>query len=192
MKGNLIMKHWIKDWIFPILEGLILFFIINFFFSIIRVSGISMYPTLQNREFVIMSKRVPIYRDDVIVFNAYGVDKNNPTVRKGTKYTKRIIGLPGDKIEYTNNGNLYINSKYTSQNYISRSQRTSGTLTLLLPEAKGVKIGANKTFTVPKNCYFVLGDNRKVSNDSRYYGFVPKNKILGRVYTFPWQEKIKM
>ena len=192
MKGNLIMKHWIKDWLFPILEGLILFLIINFFFSIIRVSGISMYPTLQNREFVIMSKRVPIHRDDVIVFNAYGVDKNNPTVRKSTKYTKRVIGLPGDKIEYTNNGNLYINGKYTSQNYISRSQRTSGTLTLLLPEAKGVKIGANKTFTVPKNCYFVLGDNRKVSNDSRYYGFVPKNKILGRVYTFPWQEKIKM
>lgn len=192
MKGNLIMKHWIKDWIFPILEGLILFFVINFFFSIIRVSGVSMYPTLQNREFVIMSKRVPIHRDDVVVFNAYGVDKNNPTVRKGTKYTKRIIGLPGDKIEYTNKGNLYINGKYTSQNYISRSQRISGTLTFLLPEAKGVKIGTNKTFTVPKNCYFVLGDNRKVSNDSRYYGFVPKNKILGRVYTFPWQEKIKM
>lgn len=192
MKGKLNMKHWIKDWIFPILEGLVLFLIINFFVSIVRVSGTSMYPTLKNNEFVITAKRIPIHRNDVIVFNAYGVDKNNPNVHKNTKYTKRIIGEPGDKIRYTNDGKLYINGKYTSQSYISNLQRTSGTLTLLLPEAKGVKIGTDKTFTVPKNHYFVLGDNRKVSNDSRYYGFVPKDKVLGRVYTFPWQEKIKM
>lgn len=186
------MKHFFKEWVVPVIEALVLFLIINCFVSVIRVSGISMFPTLKNNEIVLMSKKSAIHRNDVVVFDAYGVDKNNATVRKNTKYTKRVIAMPGDKVEYTKDGNLYVNGKYESQNYISKSQRTTGTLTLLLPEAKGVRMGVNRAFTVPKNCYFVLGDNRKVSNDSRYYGFVPKNKVLGRVYTFPWEKKIKM
>lgn len=186
------MKHFVKEWVIPIIEGIILFLIINCFIAITRVSGSSMFPTLKNNEFVVMSKMSSIHRNDVIIFNAYGVDKNNADVKKNTKYTKRVIGMPGDKIKYTKNGDLYVNGKYESQNYISQSQRQAGTITLLLPEAQGVKIGTDQTFTVPKNSYFVLGDNRKVSNDSRYYGFVPKKKVLGRVYTFPWQEKIQM
>lgn len=186
------MKKFFKEWVVPVIEALVLFLIVNYFVSITRVSGDSMFPTLKNDEFVVLSKKSTVHRNDVIVFDAYGVDNNNTNVKKNTKYTKRVIGMPGDKVEYTRNGNLYINGKYKSQDYISKSQRTTGTLNLLLPEAKGIQIGVNKTFTVPKNCYFVLGDNRKISNDSRYYGFVPKSKVLGRIYTFPWQEKIKM
>lgn len=186
------MKQFIKDWIIPIVETLVILLIINCFISLIKISGDSMFPTLKNNEILLLSKKTSIHRNDVIVFDAYGVDKDNPDVNKKTKYTKRVIGMPGDKIRYTKKGNLYINGKYEPQKYISKTQRITGTLTFLLPEAKGVKLGDNKTFTVPKNCYFVLGDNRKVSNDSRYYGFVPKSKILGIVYTFPWQKKIEM
>ena len=52
--------------------------------------------------------------------------------------------------------------------------------------------GTGKTFTVPKNCYFVLGDNRADSNDSRYYGFVPKDKIVGIAKAPFWNSKHKL
>lgn len=178
------IKHFIKDWIIPIAEGLLIFFLVNSFISLTRISGDSMFPTLKNNEFVLLLKKAHIHRNDVVVFNAYGVDKNNPDVKKNTKYTKRVIGMPGDTIRYTNSGRLYINNKFESQTYISKSERTMGTLKFLLPEYKGLSLGTDKSFKVPRDEYFVLGDNRKVSNDSRYYGFVPKNKIIGKVYTF--------
>lgn len=178
-----------KDYLIPIIIGILLVVIIeHFFFVIVRVDGTSMYPNLQNNERVMLLKQAKIKRNSVVVFNAQGVDKNNPTVTKSTKYIKRVIGLPGDKIRYTKSGKLYVNGKYQSQTYITKSQRTSGTLTLQLQEAKGVSIGTGKTFTVPKGKYFVLGDNRKASNDSRYYGFVPKNKINGVAKAFFWNK----
>lgn len=174
------MSSFFKNFIVPILTGLVIaWIIITFVFQIVKVDGTSMYPNLQNGEHVMVWKLDKIKEESVIVFHAYGVDKNNPSVTKNTKYIKRVIGMPGDRIEYKNNGDLYVNGKYVSQNYITREQRTTGTLNLLLPPAKGVTLGTGKTFTVPKGCYFVLGDNRKVSNDSRYYGFVPKDKIVG-------------
>lgn len=186
------MKQFIKDWVVPVVEGLLLFLIINSFVSLTRISGDSMFPTLRNNEFVILLKKASIHRNDVIVFKAYGVDNNNPDVKINTKYTKRVIGMPGDEIKYTKNGDLYVNNKLESQSYIPKSERTTGTLNLLLPEYKGLSLGTNLSFKVPRNEYFVLGDNRKVSNDSRYYGFVPKRKVVGRVCTFWGQRKIKM
>ena len=74
-----------------------------------------MYPNLQNNEHVIVWKLGKVREDSVVVFDAYGVDKNNPNVQKNTKYVKRVIGMPGDKIEYKNNGDLYVNGKYQPQ-----------------------------------------------------------------------------
>lgn len=182
-----------KDYLLPILIGIILVVIIeHFFFVIVRVDGTSMKPNLQNNERVMLLKQAKIKRNSVIVFNAYGVDKNNPAVTKSTKYVKRVIGLPGDKIKYTKDGKLYVNGKYQSQSYITNSEKTTGTTTLQLAEAKGVSIGTGKTFTVPAGKYFVLGDNRSASNDSRYYGFVPKNKIDGVVKAFFWNKYAKL
>lgn len=180
----------IFSWILPIAIGLLIALIVKqFWFGIVKVDGTSMYPTLQNDERVMLLKQSKIKHNTVIVFNAYGVDKNNQAITKSTKYVKRVIGIPGDTIEYRNNGQLYVNGKKMSQSYITKSQRTTGTLTLVLKEATGVKLGTGNSFTVPKGKYFVLGDNRKDSNDSRYYGFVPKGKIDGVVKVPFWNSK---
>ncbi|MFT9097952.1 signal peptidase I [Liquorilactobacillus sp.] len=185
----------IMSWVWPILIGLLLaFFVKTFLFSPANVVGNSMAPNLQAGERVVMLKAAKIRRNSIIIFNAYGVDTQEPNVTPKTKYIKRIIGLPGDKIEYQNNGKLYVNNKLVSQSYITKKQQSSGTLTLstALSPASGVTLGTNKSFTVPKGKYFVLGDNRKISNDSRYYGFVPKAKILGVVKAFIWNKHHKL
>lgn len=177
----------IMSWVWPIVVGLLIAKLITMFvLSIVRVDGLSMYPNLQNNERVIMLKMAKIKRNSVVVFNAQGVD-NRSGVTSNTKYVKRVIGLPGDKIEYKDNGKLYVNGKYQSQSYITEEQRKEGTLNLVKSPAKGVTLGTGKTFTVPKDKYFVLGDNRENSNDSRYYGFVPRSKILGVVKVPFWK-----
>ncbi|KRN88836.1 signal peptidase I [Ligilactobacillus ceti] len=183
----------IFSFVLPILIGLALAFVIKtYVFTIVKVDGLSMYPNLQNNERVIELKSHNIKRDTVIVFDAYGVDKHNSAVKPDTQYVKRVIGLPGDHIEYKNNGKLYINGKFHQQKFISKYESMQGTLHLQLPEAKGVTLGTGHIFTVPKDKYFVLGDNRSISNDSRYYGFVPKDKIQGIVKAPFWNDKKDM
>lgn len=187
------MSSFLKNFVAPIVTGLaIAAFIITFVFRFVKVDGTSMYPNLQNNEHVLVWKLGKVHEDSVVVFDAYGVDKNNPNVQKNTKYVKRVIGMPGDTIEYKNNGDLYVNGKYQPQGYISKEERTTGTLTLLLPEAKGVTLGTGRTFKVPKDSYFVLGDNRSDSNDSRYYGFVPKDKVIGVAKAPFWNKNSKL
>lgn len=182
----------ILSWIIPILVGFLIAAVIKtFFVSVVKVDGTSMYPNLQNNERVMMLHQAGIRRGSVIVFDAYGVDRNNTNLTKDTKYVKRVIALPGDTVEYRDNGQLYVNGKFQSQGYITQQQQTDGTLKVVanLPQAKGVTLGTGSRFKVPAGKYFVLGDNRSVSNDSRYYGFVPKKKILGVVKVPFWDSR---
>ncbi len=86
-------------------------------------------------------------------------------------YVKRVIGLPGETVD-VHDGGVYINGKRLEENYtIGRSD----------PPAKSQLIGSfpGLPFTIPKDCYFVMGDNRENSLDSRYWGCVPRDDILG-------------
>ncbi len=118
----------------------------------VRVDGDSMNPTLSNNQILLLNKMDKNYkRFDVIVFN-----------HNGNKLVKRIIGLPGDKVTYTDN-KLYINDKLIKENYTRKN---------------------TDDFTsdkVPSDMYFVLGDNRSNSLDSRYIGFISKSDIEGVV-----------
>ncbi len=175
----------VMSWVLPVVIGLLIALgIRTYIVQPVRVDGPSMLPNLQNNERVLTWKQAKIHRGSVVVFNANGVD---PQVSEKTYYVKRVIAVPGDTVE-AKNGKLYVNGKLVNQKYISAYQRKQGTGTWTL---KSISVdnswlknsGATK---VTAGHYFVLGDHRSVSNDSRYYGFVPKKKILGVVQVGFW------
>ena len=176
----------IFSWVIPVVIGLILALLIRQLFQNVRVDGPSMLPNLVNNERVFSFKQSKIHRGSVVVFNADGVD---PQVSTKTDYVKRVIAIPGDTVK-SQNGNLYVNGKKANQSYIKMDQRKAGTgnwtLKSISKQNNWVRnAGATK---VPKGEYFVLGDNRTVSNDSRYWGFVPKKKVDGEVKVGFWSK----
>lgn len=100
-------------------------------------------------------------RGDIIVFKY----PNDTSVN----YVKRVIGLPGDRVDISS-GNVVVNSKQLQETYIS-----SNVITQMLNGR------SQASFTVPPDNYFVLGDNRPNSSDSREWGFMPKSDLIGRV-----------
>ena len=112
-------------------------------------------------------------RGDIIVFR-YPYAPDN-------EYIKRIIGLPGDEIRLSAGGVTIIDALHPQgftlkEPYLGRDVRTTGKK--FLPD--------NTTYKVPDNAYFVLGDNRQESSDSREWGSVPKNNLIGRVFVRYW------
>ena len=147
------MKKIIKDLIPYLIIIVSIIFIRAFIVTPVKVDGTSMYPTLTNNEILLLNKIDKSYnRFDVIVFKY-----NN------TKLVKRIIGIPGDTIEYKDN-KLYINGKYIKENF-KHKDTSDFTYSTVIPE----------------NSYYVLGDNRVNSLDSRIIGLVEKEKIEGTV-----------
>lgn len=167
------------EWIKVIGIGIVLALIINVAFTRIDVNGISMMPTLQDDERVIVNKVKPLYSDykrfDVIVFEQ---DEH-------TKYVKRIIGIPGDHIAYEND-QLYINGIKYDEPYLDEYKNE---LTDNAPLTADFKMGETLgEDTVPEGYYFVLGDNRRYSIDSRdpNVGFVSEDVIMGSTNLVLW------
>lgn len=175
--------------LWPIVVGLTIGLIgVNFVASPVTISGDSMQPNLQNNQIVMVNKQGEIKRGEVVVFNAYGVDPNATTPDE--KYIKRIIGVPGDTVSDVN-GVLRVNGKVVDQSFISENEQVAtnnrvGDWTSLAELGQSQNWQGPISGKVPAGCYFVLGDHRSISNDSRYWGFVPKNKISGTVWAPPF------
>lgn len=165
------------DWLKAALIALIIVALVrNYLFANYIVNGESMMPTIEEGNRLIVNKigveiRSP-ERFDLIVFHA-STDED---------YIKRIIGLPGDTIEYDDD-QLYVNGKAIKEPYLNdfKTDLVDGQLTenFTLLEKTGHS-------TVPKNHYFVLGDNRRHSYDSRHIGFIRENEIVGVVNLRYW------
>lgn len=138
-----------------------------------KVDGSSMFPTFHSGDYIITNKIgyrfSPPERGDVIVLIS---------PQDNTKdFIKRVIGLPNEKVKIQD-GHVYINGKILNEPYIDPSERTYQEA--FLREGEDV--------TIPPGDYVVIGDNRSPggSSDSREWGFVPKEKIIGRVFLRYW------
>ena len=142
------------------------FFLITFVAQAFRVQGTSMLPLLEDGERIIVNKFVyrfrPIERGDVVVF-WYPKD---PSV----SFIKRVVGLPGDVVELRK-GVLYVNSNRVEEDYLRRKFRDTESY---------------PPVDVPRGYYYVLGDHRNSSNDSRSWGEVPEKYIYGRAFLRFW------
>jgi signal peptidase I len=142
------------------------FFLVTFVGQAFRVQGSSMRPLLEDKERILVNKLVyrfrPIARGDVVVFWF----PDDPQV----SFIKRVIGLPGEVVELRR-GALYVNGRRVEERYHD--------------PRLGDESSSGPT-TVKKGFYYVLGDNRDGSNDSRIWGEVPEKYIYGRAEARFW------
>lgn len=174
------MKKFLKETYGYIIIIVAVIIVRTFIITPVVVDGPSMEDTLYDNELLLLNKISYSFQDikryDIIV-----IEEGNE------KIIKRVYGLPGEKIEYKNN-KLYINDQETADNYA-----TNETSDFTLKDICAASLKKNEIVTeedinkkcqddkIPQDYYLVLGDNRKVSADSRYYGLIPKSSIVGKV-----------
>ncbi len=161
------------EWAALIISALVIALLIKaFLFQAFYIPSDSMVPTLKTNDRVIVNKLSyklhSVHRGDVVVF------KSPPNVDPGVNdLVKRVIGLPGETIEGRTDGHIYINGKLLKEPYLP----------------KGTKPGPGfAAIKIPANSYWVMGDNRSNSRDSRYFPehFIRKKDIIGRVFLRIW------
>ncbi|MDP4161486.1 MAG: signal peptidase I [Bacillota bacterium] len=168
------------EWTKALVVAVLLAAVIRYFlFAPIVVDGLSMMPTLHNQDRMIVNKLSyeigKPKRFDIIVFHA----------PEGKDYIKRIIGLPGDRVEYKND-TLYVNGKSYKEPYLDQYKKELGDSPLTYSFTLKDIIGRD---TVPPGELFVMGDNRRFSKDSRLIGTVPMTKVLGKTSVIYWPLK---
>lgn len=147
--------------------GALVALLVRLLFFVAIVEGTSMKPTLHNGEEVMVLRTKKIHRFDVVL----------ATDQAGLVYVKRVIGLPGDNIRY-HNEKLYVNGRVVAEDFLykrldlNKHQRYTADFPADYT-SKGVH--------VPRGTYFLVGDNRPISRDSRTFGVIPKKQIKGRV-----------
>ena len=202
---------------FPVL--FIVLVLRSFLVEPFQIPSGSMKPTLDVGDFILVNKfsygiRLPVIdkkiievgdpqRGDVMVFRY----PSDPTVN----YIKRVVGLPGDKIRYTSDKKLYINDQLVAEQLVGNEPGTLGSAALykeklgevehmIRKEMSRYRAPPGKEWTVPAGHYFMMGDNRDNSNDSRYWddpnipknelGMVPDENIVGKAFAvwMSWPE----
>jgi signal peptidase I len=157
-------SHLVREIIETLALTLVIFVVIHFTVQNYMVDGTSMQPSLINNQYVLVNKLAYLFhapeRGDVIVFH-WPVDTNKDLI-------KRVIGVPGDVIVIDSN-TVRVNGVLLNEPYIMAPVNPAG-------------YGK----VVPPNDYFVMGDNRLVSDDSRDWGFVPKSYIIGKAVFVYW------
>ncbi len=160
-------------------------------FSSYSIPSGSMQPTLMIGDKIIVNKLSysfhGVNRGDIVVFANPPADKAEPP---GTDLVKRVIGLPGETIWSNPNGTIYINGKPISQPWLVQSAITNpGPRICSVLVYSRSNQGSGSTcdpLVIPANEYFVMGDNRGDSEDSRYFGPIQGSLIIGKVDAIIW------
>ncbi len=173
---NKVMKEMISTLLYLLGVLCLTWLVITFVGQRTEVDGESMEPTLSNGDNLIVDKLSYRFRDperfDIIVF------PYKPAERVGQKvyYIKRIIGLPGETVQIDEQGNIYINGEVLSESYGRE---------IIRPE--NVRLAA-EPIVLGEDEYFVMGDNRNNSTDSRFeqVGNIKREDIIGRAWVRIW------
>jgi len=164
------LKHWLFDWAETIVVALVLALIIRaFFLQVFWIPSGSMEPTLDINDRIVVNK-VPYHfrlprRLEVVVFRQV-----QPEGFTGEKkdLIKRLVGLPGETLE-VKNGVIFINGSPIQEKHTGNQDFAN--------------FGP---VTIPPDSFFVMGDNRPESADSRYWGFLPKKNLIGPAFLRIW------
>jgi len=159
----LVISVWLRDLVISLAISC---FIIIFLYQPVKVEGTSMMPSLEDQERIFVNKLVyrlePIQRGDIVVFR-YPRDPSK-------SFIKRVVGLAGDHVQIEA-GRVYVNGKRLEEDYVPQVYED---------------LRSYPEIVVPPDCYFVLGDHRSLSNDSRDFGPVNQSYIYGKAVFGYW------
>ncbi|GAA0787862.1 signal peptidase I [Hathewaya limosa] len=153
------VKYYLKEWILPIAIAFVLAMIIHkTWFYLIKIPSGSMRPTIMEGDKILVTRvhnTDKLKRGDIIVFHSDELQLD---------LIKRLIGLPGDRIEIKENGDLYINGQKQNEPYVVN------------------QLGIESKFEVPEDKFLFLGDNRANSKDARLWDepYISKDKVMGK------------
>jgi len=156
-------RGWAKDILLAVVIAILM---VVFLYQPVKVEGTSMQPELVDQERIFVNKFVyhfeEIHRGDIVVF-WYPKDPSK-------SFIKRVIGIPGDVVSIKN-GRVYVNAQLLEERYVPRSYQD---------------LDSFPTMRVKEDHYYVLGDHRNASNDSRSWGLVPRKYIYGKAVFRYW------
>lgn len=163
-------KDVLSDWMYGIVVAIVFFvfgaLMNRYVLSSVNVNGASMEPTLQQSDRLILNKLGKPDVGDIVVFPEPGIpDGDEPSL-----FIKRVIGVAGDDVKIEN-GRLYVNDQEVLESYTPYSG----------PDFNLPRDDEGSTVVVPEGHLFVLGDNRDHSLDSRVFGFLPEEAVMGEV-----------
>jgi signal peptidase I len=154
---------WLRDLVIASIASIVM---ITFLYQPVRVEGTSMLPRLEDSDRLFINKFVyrfeAIERGDVVVFR-YPRDPEK-------SYIKRVIALPGDRLRI-DQGRVYVNGNLVHEPYVPPEYRDNRSVAEMV---------------IPADSYYVLGDHRLVSQDSRYFGLVDRDLIYGKAVFVYW------
>ncbi|MHC5228830.1 signal peptidase I [Enterococcus sp. LJL99] len=160
-KKYLLYEMLLSMTIFLVIVGTICFFTVR----IVTVDGYSMTPRINDQDRLFVIKQKNFRRFDLVAFK-------NP--ENSEILVQRIVGLPGEEISYKN-GALLVNGNEIPERFLQSKQSKEA----LTEDFSLSELGLASR--IPENHYFILGDNREYANDSRYFGFVKKENIIGKI-----------
>ncbi len=158
-----------------IIAAICVFILFNNYYFIYTVKGKSMEHVLYNNDRILIKKlsgEFKLNRFDIILFQKKNKNESRLMI-------KRLIGLPGDDIEIKSDI-IYINGKELNQPFFKKIAKGE-----IIKDPKDISL-----LKIPENKFYLLGDNRELSKDSRYFGVVPKTNIIGKVLFSYWPFKM--